>query len=518
MKLDDHTVISNIHQRSSNEKGGRPALIVNNKKYTVENLTNTLISIPWGVEVTWGLLTPKNISKDSTVKKIVVGAIYVKPNSRKKSATHDHLAEVYNTLNAKYGRGTYWIIAGDTNTLKLGPILALNHNLKNVVTKPTRINHKNPSKSSTLDNIITDLHMFYQEPEHLPPIDPDQATGKPSDHLTIVFKPINVINNSPLRKSKAIIRRPMTDSGIKFFSLWINEQDWHENKKTHDVNNKVQVLNKMLLETFHKNFPVKTSKVSTDDSPWCNDKVKHLKRLKCREFNKHRSSEKWDRLNKIYKTAVITAKNKYYKDIVKDIKQSNPSKWYSKLKRICSFDQEKYQPIVCAEIENISDQEQAEKIAEFFAAPRQAYDALLSCDIKVTEINEKDFPQFSHLEVATKLTEIKTRTAVPDGDIPPKIIKEFAKEIAVPLSDIINSSIKQGVWPTIWKTELVSPIAKVVPTKYLKNLRSISGLVTFNQIQEKFIAKLIISDMKSKMDPSQYGNQRGISIQHYPTI
>ena len=190
---------------------------------------------------------------------IVVGAIYVKPNSRKKSATHDHLAEVYNTLNAKYGRGTYWIIAGDTNTLKLGPILALNHNLKNVVTKPTRINHKNPSKSSTLDNIITDLHMFYQEPEHLPPIDPDQATGKPSDHLTIVFKPINVINNSPLRKSKAIIRRPITDSGIKLFSLWINEQDWHENKKTYGVNNKVQVLNKMLLETFHKNFPVKTS-------------------------------------------------------------------------------------------------------------------------------------------------------------------------------------------------------------------------------------------------------------------
>ena len=115
---------------------------------------------------------------------------------------------------------------------------------------------------------------------------------------------------------------------------------------------------------------------------------------------------------------------------------------------------------------------------------------------------KKDFPQFSHLEVATKLTEIKTRTAVPDGDIPPKIIKEFAKEIAVPLSDIINSSIKQGVWPTIWKTELVTPIAKVVPTKYLKNLRSISGLVTFNKIQEKFIAELIISDMKLKMDPS----------------
>ena len=41
IQLDNHTVISNIYQRSVNEKGGRPALIVDNKKYIVENLTNT---------------------------------------------------------------------------------------------------------------------------------------------------------------------------------------------------------------------------------------------------------------------------------------------------------------------------------------------------------------------------------------------------------------------------------------------------------------------------------------------
>ena len=84
MNLDNHIVISNIHQRLINEKGERPALIVNNKKYTIEILTITLVSIPWGVEATWVLLTPKYISKVSIVKKIVVGSIHVKPNSRKK--------------------------------------------------------------------------------------------------------------------------------------------------------------------------------------------------------------------------------------------------------------------------------------------------------------------------------------------------------------------------------------------------------------------------------------------------
>jgi hypothetical protein len=32
---------------------------------------------------------------------------------------------------------------------------------------------------------------------------------------------------------------------------------------------------------------------------------------------------------------------------------------------------------------------------------------------------------------------------------------------------------------------------------------------------EKLISELIISDMSLKIDPAQYGNQKGVSIQHY---
>ena len=32
---------------------------------------------------------------------------------------------------------------------------------------------------------------------------------------------------------------------------------------------------------------------------------------------------------------------------------------------------------------------------------------------------------------------------------------------------------------------------------------------------EKILADLMIKDMEAKLDPSQYGNQKGISIQHY---
>ena len=61
--LDNFKVISNISQRQ--EKGGRPALIVNEEKYNVQDITNTLVQLPWGVEITWAVLTPKNVSPDT---------------------------------------------------------------------------------------------------------------------------------------------------------------------------------------------------------------------------------------------------------------------------------------------------------------------------------------------------------------------------------------------------------------------------------------------------------------------
>ena len=82
INLPNHTVISNPHQRKG--IGGRPALIINNSKFHVKNLTQSLIEIPWGVEATWAIISPKHITSDSSIKRLAVCSLYSKPNSRKK--------------------------------------------------------------------------------------------------------------------------------------------------------------------------------------------------------------------------------------------------------------------------------------------------------------------------------------------------------------------------------------------------------------------------------------------------
>ena len=123
IKLEDHTVVSNVHQRTG--MGGRPAIIANHKKFHIQNLTNSVIQIPWGVEAVWCLLTPKNVTHDSKIQKIACCAIYSKPNSKKKSLLLDHISEAYNILRTKYDRGLHFVLAGDTNELKLDSILSL---------------------------------------------------------------------------------------------------------------------------------------------------------------------------------------------------------------------------------------------------------------------------------------------------------------------------------------------------------------------------------------------------------
>jgi hypothetical protein len=89
------------------------------------------------------------------------------------------------------------------------------------------------------------------------------------------------------------------------------------------------------------------------------------------------------------------------------------------------------------------------------------------------------------------------------------------QQLAKPGIDIINSMIMQGCWPDILKLETVTPVPKENPPMSVEQLRNISGLLNIDKIAEKIVSKMMISDMKNQIDPSQFANQKGLSIQHY---
>ena len=146
---------------------------------------------------------------------------------------------------------------------------------------------------------------------------------------------------------------------------------------------------------------------------------------------------------------------------------------------------------------------------------RNEYEPLNINEINFPHYNKQDIPIVSVKTVENHLKRLKTNKATTINDIPPKILKLSAPHIAVPLTNLINSSIKDGTWPDIFKEEIVTPVPKTFPVKTVEDLRNISGLLTLDKVVEKIIGEMIIEDMKAKLDRIQYANQKGIGINHY---
>ena len=212
-------------------------------------------------------------------------------------------------MNAKYKKGLHWILCGDTNDLKLDPILHMNNKFKQVVQSPTRLN---PPR--LLDPIITTLSSFYQVPEVLAPLDADpDSNGKPSDHQMVVMSPITGINNKPARTKQTLSFRPLTEESMLKMRLWMEKENWSEVSHEKSAHRKLEVLQTTLLNKYHEFFPEKQRIISSDDQPFFTKKLQMLKRKKCREYHKNRKSEKWERMNKEYELEISKAKKNYYR-------------------------------------------------------------------------------------------------------------------------------------------------------------------------------------------------------------
>ena len=105
--------------------------------------------------------------------------------------------------------------------------------------------------------------------------------------------------------------------------------------------------------------------------------------------------------------------------------------------------------------------------------------------------------------------------AVPTGQLPVRLLKEFSVELAIPLAHIFNISLKQGKVPSIWKRATITPIAKKSTPKSPSDLRPLSLTPTFSKVLEQFVVPLILFDIKPSIDPRQYGNVKGSSTAHY---
>ena len=424
-----------------------------------------------------------------------------------------HFSESFHFLKSKYGNDLHFLLLGDSNKLNLRPILKLSQDLAQVVKVPTRLN-----PPAILDTIVTTFQELYKDPVAKPPLESNSENGHPSDHQIVLWEPLSKYQDIPKRDYRMVSFRPLPQSRINDFGRWLNEQNWHEIYALTTVDEKVESFQNILMQKFYSIFPLKEFKVSQDDKPWISKQLKMLDRQKRREFYKHKKSDKWKIMNAEYKERLKTDKAAYSKNLVEDLKTSKPGLWYSKVKRMGALSS-KHEEVFVEELSPFDTNVQANKLADFYASTRNQFEP----------INSSMFPEFNNMDYSDGLNDLliepskismvvskmNKKSSSVAGDLPMKLITQFSNELSLPLTNIINTIFESKSYPKTWKRETLTPIPKVYPAESMKDLRPISGLRNFAKFFDRIIAEYMTEDMSKKPDAHQYGNQKGLSVNHY---
>ena len=504
IQIENFRILTNVVQRQ--HRGGKPALLIDESQYFIKELCPELFTVPIGIEAVWALIRPKikkNIRKTKFNWIAICCYYYQEDNQASRTLMYDHMTESINLIKAKY-KNSRLILIADSNQLDLGPILNISEDLTQVVDVPTRLN-----PPATLDTIITDLSEYYKKPVTKPPINCDSLRGRPSDHLIVLFQPLSDCPVPEPRRYQTVEYRPVPESGLARYREWLVKHDWSDLYKSQNIDFKAEYFQKTLTDKFHEIFPVKIMKSSADDQPWFNLDLKNKDRARKREFFKNQKSSKWKKLNLEFLNAVKKAKVSYRENIVDDLKTTHPSQWYSKFRRMSGVQKNQNGPIFVEDINELSEQEQAQKIADFFSSTRNLY----------KRVENEDFPEHSdpknqnfeeNLVTPGKIQDViknlNQKSSCIFDDVPMRVIHFLSSELANPLCNIINSIFELGSYPKIWKREVITPVPKIYPTPSISKLRPISGILSFAKVADKVIADLITSDMSESKGNCQYGN------------
>ena len=132
-----------------------------------------------------------------------------------------------------------------------------------------------------------------------------------------------------------------------------------------------------------------------------------------------------------------------------------------------------------------------------------------------SNVNSIIMPEVSEEEITSVILSINNSAPGYD-DMPASVMKKCVYDYITPLTYLINSSIKQGIFPSELKIAKVFPIFKAGDEQLITNYRPISVLNFFSKIFEKVVANYIVDFLESNniLYEHQYGFRKGHSTNH----
>ena len=115
------------------------------------------------------------------------------------------------------------------------------------------------------------------------------------------------------------------------------------------------------------------------------------------------------------------------------------------------------------ELRGLENDQQREIIADHYARVSNQYEPVKKEDFQeyLQEHSNLKPPNIGPYKVLKAIKKMNKNSSTIPGDLPMKIISSFADDFSLPLCHIINCCFQGGIYPNIWKLEIVSPVPKV---------------------------------------------------------
>lgn len=456
---------------------------------------------------------------------MLLRAMYRSPNSNETEFLEKFACFLENNENDEFD---FCILAGDLNFNLLKPedsttaeyINTLNeYGYYSTINEPTRVRG---NTKSCLDHIF--IRSKHDISEQVIPI---VLESHITDHYTTILQVVlgnPRENNKDDKTFKTFIDKNKIDH---IFSTISWQPIYAISDPEIATNQFISVITKNLEKCTYKRL---VKRRYTKIAPWVTNallKSINLKNKMAQDVRKKPDNvilkNEYKNLRNRTNNMIVKAKYNYYKDQIENEQNNSKSLW-NVVQQISMRKKQKVDIDSLISLDTGELLNDKKKIANQFNVAFVEMGEKLAKSIKcdptfipnrISLPNTFVFTPIDTIEVSDTISELKNKKSVGIDDLRAETIKMISDYINEPLTYIFNNCIETGIYPTAFKSSIVTPLHKKGERTKITNYRPISLVTHLSKIFEKIIKKRLSSYLKkyNVLSNSQYGFRANISTE-----
>lgn len=391
------------------------------------------------------------------------------------------------------------IIVGDLNEDQLNQ---RNHNLKditlfnnliNIINVPTRVTN---TSQTLLDPIVLSETISVLDSGIM------SVPTDISDHsATYVF--ITFSYNQYTAFKRVVWQYKKGDFGK--FNRLISSTDW-EYLKEDNFDNACENFTSRFINLAKECIPCKEVTIRPNDKPWYDSEIRTVSRKRDRLKNKAAKSgntqdwQTYKRLRNKVNNLKKHAKEQFYNNIettIIEAKNTNPRQYWKLIKHFMKSNKgaEVIPPLKTvsdsgAEVFSFTDLEKANTLNNYFESISNINEGNTELPNFVPKTaNSLNSIHVEESEIRDIINVLEVNKACGHDLISHKMLKMTCDSVVKPLHILINRSLAECTFPTIWKKAIVMPLFKKGSSDTPSNYRPISLISTVGKLMERVVFK-----------------------------